>query len=79
MEWSCNVSRYGRGYFRHCASIFSTVRLFRENVLLSPGPPCGSLLRRGLVMTPAVNFYAHGYCFDLIQCEKILPQFTKKV
>ena len=30
MEWSRNVVRYGIGYFRLCAKIFGTVRLFRE-------------------------------------------------
>ena len=28
-------------------------------------------------MTPTVKFYARGYCFDLMQCEKILPQCFK--
>ena len=28
-------------------------------------------------MTPAVNFYACGYCFDLMQCEKLLRQCIK--
>ena len=28
-------------------------------------------------MTPAVNFYARGFCFDKIQCEKILRQCIK--
>ena len=28
-------------------------------------------------MTPAVNFYACGYCFDLMQCEKTLQQCFK--
>ena len=28
-------------------------------------------------MTPAVNLYACGYCFDLIQCEKTLRQCNK--
>ena len=45
--------------FRHCET-FS--KIFR-------GPPPG-----GLNMTPAVNFYASGYWFDLMQCEKILRQ-----
>ena len=32
---------------------------------------------RGLIMTPAVNFCASGYCFDLMQCGKILLQCIK--
>ena len=48
--------------FRHCDT-FS--KFF-------PGPP-----PRGLIMTCAVNFHVCGYCFDLMQCEKILLHFIK--
>ena len=57
MEWSGNVLEYGKGYFWQCAKIFGTMRLFREKKLsFLPGSPRGKLLRRGLVMTPAIKF-----------------------
>ena len=31
--------------------------------------------RRGLILAPAVNFNACGYCFDLMLCEKIDLKF----
>ena len=67
MEWSRNVIRYGIGYFWHC----ETSKIFLS---FFPRPPRGKLLRGGLTMTPAVNFFTRGYCFDLMQCEKLLRQ-----
>ena len=68
MEWSGNVLRYGIGYFRRCAKIFGTVRIFRN--FFPPRP-------RGPNMIPVVNFYTGGYCFGLMQCNKILGQGIK--
>ena len=52
--------------------IFGTVRLLRIffYFFLGRPPPGGYLLRRGLIMTPAVNYNAFGYCCGLVQCEK---------
>ena len=49
-------------HFRHCETF--------EIFFLHPRP-------RGQIMTSAVNLYACGYCFDLIQCEKTLRQCNK--
>ena len=72
MEWSRNVLRYGIGFFRHCETFsrFSSEFFF-------PKYQRGYLLRRGLIMTPAVNCFTRGYCFDLMHCEKILRQCVK--
>ena len=43
-------------HFWHCET-------FSKSFL---GPP-----QRGLAMTGAFDFYACGYCFDLMQCKKI--------
>ena len=51
------VKRYGMTLFRHCAKNFGTVRLFGETFFeLFPGAPRGYSLRRGLIMTPVVDF-----------------------
>ena len=49
-------------HFRHCETF--------SKFFLGPAP-------RGLIMTPAVNFYACGYCFELMQYEKIIRQCIK--
>ena len=57
MEWSRNVSRYEIGYFRHCAKIFGTVRLFRKknlNRFFLAGPPVR------IIITARNNYDAYG-------------------
>ena len=53
MEWSCNVSRYGIGHFRHCATIVGTVRFFRKfDFLGTAARQRGYLLRLRIINTP---------------------------
>ena len=39
MEWSLNALKDGIGYFRHCATIFGSVRFFQNFFLRFFGPP----------------------------------------
>ena len=50
-----HVLRYGIGCFRHCATIFGTVRFFRKNQNFSAGPPAR------IIITPVDIQYACGY------------------
>ena len=60
MEWSCNVLRFGIGYFGHCATIFDTVRLFPEKIfeLLSRAPT-------QIISTARANYDTCGYLYHL--------------
>ena len=65
------VKRYGM-------TLFGNVRHFGANFFeFFPGAPRVQFLRRGLIMTPAVDFYACTYCFDLMQCEETVVRCMK--
>ena len=53
MEWPRNVLGYGRGYFRHCATILGTEFFFE--FLAHPRPPPDKFSAAYL---PAVRWYS---------------------
>ena len=56
LRYVMHVLRYGIGCFRHCATIFGTVRFFekiKKKFWLAP-------LAR-IIITPAYNYYGCGY------------------
>ena len=77
MEWSRKVLSYEIGNFRHCATIFGTVRYSFSRFWSTPArsdrnSAAAYLLRRRIKILPPHIFSACGYCFELMQCENIL-------